>query len=218
MFRLVLLGISCVLLAACAVSNTSAPETDAKAPEVVATTACAGNSYKVVRNDTLSQIARKCKVRMQDLARANNLEPPYLIYPNQILNLPGSSGVSAYRWDFPVNTYSSYKFVAGSYGVKSLEIYGQKGAAVYAVEAGEVIFSSLTNSEFGKMVMVRHADGYMTIYAHNSNLLVRKGEQVKQGQIIANLGNTGETQVPKLLFEVRLNGKKVSADKFIQPR
>lgn len=216
MFRLVLLGISLLFISACAVTNNS---TSNKHKTITPTPSCSGGSYKVVKGDTLSQIARACKVNMQELARINQIDPPYAVYPNQDLILPGKSGsTTIYNWSFPVKDYDSYKFVLGSYGIKSLEVYGQKGTAIYAVAAGEVIFSSLTNSEFGKLVMVRHSDGYMSIYAHNSNLLVRKGEQVKQGQVIANLGDTGETKVPKLLLEVRLNGKKVSVDNFIQPR
>ena len=57
--------------------------------------------------------------------------------------------------------------------------------------------------------MIRHSDNYITAYAHNSELLVREGEEVQSGQRIANMGNTGQTDQVALEFQVRLNGNPI---------
>ncbi|MBL7714377.1 MAG: M23 family metallopeptidase [Bdellovibrionales bacterium] len=77
------------------------------------------------------------------------------------------------------------------------------GTPVYAVDRGKVIYAGNRISGYGKMVVIKHASGLASIYAHNSKLFVRAGESVLQGNRIALSGNTGKSSGPHVHFEVR---------------
>jgi len=82
-----------------------------------------------------------------------------------------------------------------------------KGTPVRAAASGEVIYASNGLADYGNLVLVRHSNGYVSAYAHNSELLVRRGDRVRQGQVVAKSGDTGSVQSPQVHFEL-LNGKK----------
>jgi len=82
-----------------------------------------------------------------------------------------------------------------------------KGTPVRAAASGEVIYASNGLADYGNLVLVRHSNGYVSAYAHNSELLVRRGDRVRQGQVVAKSGDTGSVQSPQVHFELR-NGKK----------
>jgi len=83
-----------------------------------------------------------------------------------------------------------------------IDIDAPSGAAVHAAASGQVIFAD-GHAGYGNMVIVRHVSGLVTIYAHNSRLLVHKGDPVSAGQVIASVGATGRATGPHLHFEVR---------------
>jgi lipoprotein NlpD len=94
---------------------------------------------------------------------------------------------------------------------------GKIGDPVAAAADGKVIFSNSTLPQYGKMIIVKHDDDTHTVYAHNKTLLVKDGQQVKKGQKIAELGDSGATE-PKLYFEVRSKGKPVDPQKLLPLR
>ena len=77
------------------------------------------------------------------------------------------------------------------------------GAPVRAAENGIVVFAGETVPAFGRMLLIRHAEGYLTAYAHNDTLLTRVGDVVERGQTIALAGNTGSVTAPQVHFELR---------------
>ncbi|MFZ2620380.1 MAG: peptidoglycan DD-metalloendopeptidase family protein [Alphaproteobacteria bacterium] len=81
---------------------------------------------------------------------------------------------------------------------------------VYAAESGTVIYADDGLRSYGKMVMLRHANGIVTAYAHNNDVKVRKNQQVKKGELIALSGATGGVTEPQLHFEVRRNAQAVN--------
>jgi murein DD-endopeptidase MepM/ murein hydrolase activator NlpD len=91
---------------------------------------------------------------------------------------------------------------------------GKEGSEVMAVAAGVVIWSG-KRSNYGYMVEIDHGDGYTTRYAHNKKNLVKPGDMVKRGDVIALLGNTGRSTGPHVHFEVRKDGRPVNPRKFI---
>ena len=72
-----------------------------------------------------------------------------------------------------------------------------------AAENGVVVYAGNELRGYGNLLLVRHADGWVTAYAHNDKLLVKRGEQVKRGQTIARVGSTGNVTEPQLHFEIR---------------
>ena len=91
----------------------------------------------------------------------------------------------------------------GSSFHEGLDLRARPGTAVYAAHSGVVIYAGQRLHGYGKMVIVKHATGLSTIYAHNSRLLVIRGAKIKMGQKIAVTGNTGQSSGPHLHFEVR---------------
>lgn len=85
---------------------------------------------------------------------------------------------------------------------EGVDIAARSGTPVRAAEAGRVIYASRLGG-YGKVVVVRHAGSYETVYAHNRRFRVRKGEQVKKGEVLAEVGETGNASAPHLHFEVR---------------
>lgn len=87
-----------------------------------------------------------------------------------------------------------------------LDIAGQYGTPIKASASGTVTFSGNAGDGFGNYVIISHGNGVTTVYAHCSQLLVYKGQQVSQGEIIAKMGSTGNSTGNHLHFEVRKNG------------
>ncbi|MBI2236543.1 MAG: LysM peptidoglycan-binding domain-containing M23 family metallopeptidase [Magnetospirillum sp.] len=84
-----------------------------------------------------------------------------------------------------------------------INIAAAKGTPVKAAENGVVAYVGNELKGFGNLLLVKHADGWMTAYAHADQLMVRRGDQVKRGQTIATVGATGNVTVPQLHFEIR---------------
>jgi murein DD-endopeptidase MepM/ murein hydrolase activator NlpD len=98
---------------------------------------------------------------------------------------------------------------------QGVDFAGKEGAEVVAVADGVVTWSS-SRYGFGKLVEINHGNGYATRYAHNSENLVQIGEEVRKGQTVALMGETGRATGPNLHFEVLRNGKRVNPVTFIR--
>ena len=101
-----------------------------------------------------------------------------------------------------------------SYGGKSegmqndgINIAAPRGAPVRAAENGVVAYSGNELRGFGNLLLLKHSDSWITAYAHNESLLVKRGDKIKKGQIIAKVGSSGSVKDPQLHFELR-KGKK----------
>jgi murein DD-endopeptidase MepM/ murein hydrolase activator NlpD len=87
---------------------------------------------------------------------------------------------------------------------RGIDIAGPVGTPIVAAASGVVVQAGWNSGGYGNLVDIRHADGSMTRYAHNSRLLVSNGQQVRQGQQIAEMGSTGYSTGPHLHFEVHV--------------
>lgn len=114
-------------------------------------------------------------------------------------------------WIWPTNGKLLSSFSANS---KGLKISGQIGQAIVATAAGEVVYSGDGLRGYGNLIIIKHDDVLLSAYAHNSKLLVKEGESVSQGQIIAEMGKT-DTDTPQLHFEIRRHGKPVDPLRFL---
>jgi len=100
---------------------------------------------------------------------------------------------------------------------KGVDIIGKVGDPVFASASGRVVYSGIGLRGYGKLVIIKHNQTYLSAYAHNSNLLVKEGQNVVRGQKIAEIGNTDSSQA-KLHFEIRRLGKPVDPLKFLPER
>lgn len=110
-----------------------------------------------------------------------------------------------FRW--PLRGAITTPFKAGV--SDGIDIATPLGVAVHAAADGVCIAAGETIKSYGKMVVIRHDDGFVTIYADNSELLVAEGDRVRRGQVIAKSGQTGSAPAPRLHFELRKDGQAV---------
>jgi murein DD-endopeptidase MepM/ murein hydrolase activator NlpD len=95
-----------------------------------------------------------------------------------------------------------------------MDIAAAAGTQIHAAAAGQVVFSG-TQAGYGNVVVIQHAEGYATLYAHNTQNLVSVGTTVSQGQPIATVGSTGRSTGPHLHFEVHKDGKRLDPALFL---
>ena len=97
---------------------------------------------------------------------------------------------------------------------KGMDIAGRKGAPVLAAASGRVVYAGAGLRGYGKLVIIKHNDTWLSAYAHNDNILVKEQQEVRKGQKIAEMGSSDTDQV-KLHFEVRRQGKPVDPVKIL---
>jgi murein DD-endopeptidase MepM/ murein hydrolase activator NlpD len=90
-----------------------------------------------------------------------------------------------------------------------------EGTAVRAAEDGVVAYAGNELKGYGNLVLVRHNNGFVSAYAHASELMVKKGDTVRRGQVIARSGATGTVQAPQLHFEIRKGSVPVDPMQFL---
>jgi len=111
----------------------------------------------------------------------------------------------AFVW--PVEGKVISKFSPGKNDGINIEI--SEGTSVKASAGGDVMYAGSELKGFGNLLLIKHKDGWTTVYAHLDEFLVKKGDKVKQGQPIAKSGKTGDAKVPQLHFEIRMVKKAV---------
>ncbi len=105
----------------------------------------------------------------------------------------------------------------GEEGGKGVDLAGERGAPVVAAAPGKVVYSGNGLRGYGQLVIIKHANEYLSAYAHNQKILVREGEQVSAGQKIAEMGDSDADRV-KLHFEIRQFGKPLDPLKLLPNR
>jgi len=119
----------------------------------------------------------------------------------------------ALEWGMPTNGKVIGEF-SESANRKGVDISGKLGQAVVASAAGKVVYSGSGLRGYGKLVIIKHNNTYLSAYAHNDQVLVKEGQVVTKGQKIAEMGSTDSDQV-KLHFEIRKFGKPIDPAKFL---
>jgi murein DD-endopeptidase MepM/ murein hydrolase activator NlpD len=117
--------------------------------------------------------------------------------------IPTQSVSQKFQWPLKQVQITSLFGKRGRQFHEGIDLKAKTGTSVFAAQSGKVLYSGSKIRGYGQMVVIRHEQGVATIYAHNSKLLVREGQTVKQGQLIAISGRTGHATGPHLHFEVR---------------
>jgi len=121
--------------------------------------------------------------------------------------IPGASRFSGeYAWPARGVLTSGYGWRWGRMH-RGIDIAAPTGTPIMAAADGVVEFAGWNSGGFGNLVDVRHPDGSLTRYAHNSRIMVRRGQSVQQGQLIAEMGSTGRSTGPHLHFEIHRRGQ-----------
>ncbi len=183
-----------------------------------------GVYHTVGESDTLASIADKYDADLAAIIACeyNGLQgPDYAITPGMRLIVPGGSKpyvprvVTSYTGPVPEGVQGSGLFqwpVLGRisqdywYGHRAIDIAAPTGTAVVAADDGFVSFAGWTDVGYGYLVVIDHANGFSTYYAHLSAFYVSAGQAVSRGQVIAAVGSTGHSTGPHLHFEIRYGG------------
>ena len=126
-----------------------------------------------------------------------------------------ANGDDKIEWGWP----ASGKVIAGfnETSSKGVDLSGKPGDPVLAAAGGKVVYAGTGLRGYGKLVIVKHDNSFLSAYAHNQSLLVKEGQAVSKGQKIAELGDT-DSDRPKLHFEIRRQGKPVDPGKYLPSR
>jgi len=190
--------------------------------------------HTVSRGETLWRISQNYGTSVQALARANRIPDQTKIRTGMRLYIPpsvprgtaptpdryaashprGRSGSVRLAWPVKGQLTSRYG-LRGSSHHDGIDIAARRGTPIQAADAGRVVHSDNSLAGYGHMVIVKHAGSYSTVYAHNRKNLVRVGDFVDKGQVIAEVGSSGRTSAPHLHFEVRQDGKPRNPLKYL---
>ena len=192
-----------------------------------------GVYHTVAKGDTLDSIAKKYKAKVESITGVsfNNLQPPdYKIEPGMRLIVAGGEKpyvpkvVTSYTGSVPQGARGTGRFqwpALGTltqgywWGHRALDIGAATGTPVYAADGGFVSFAGWTDIGYGNLIVIDHANGYVTYYAHLSSFRVIVGQAVQRGQLIGTVGSTGNSSGPHVHFEIRYNG--VAAEPEVVP-
>lgn len=135
--------------------------------------------------------------------------PPQLLDRKLVLAEPGAvkQAKKGIQWQWPAN--GKVEAASSARGTKGVNIFGRRGQIVKAAAPGEIVYSGSGLTGYGKLIIVKHDDNYLSAYAHNNKLLRKEGDKVAAGQPIAEMGSTGARQT-LLHFEIRRSGKPVN--------
>lgn len=219
------------LLTACGTRTTLAPVVEGwKQPS------SKSGAYTVQPGDTLYSIAWAFDMDYRDLARINHLSPNTQIKPGQRLRMhavsrkrfkapvrykPRVQVAKAYkrsppsRWRWPARGRVVERFSLRLGKNKGINIAGRIGEPIRATASGRVVYSGTGLRGYGKLIIIKHSDTFLSAYAYNKKILVREGERIKAGQTIAQMGKSykGKTE---LHFEIRRNGKPVNPLRYLR--
>ncbi len=185
-----------------------------------------GTVHVVQEGETISDLSQRYEVSVEKILQTNwGLDPDSIAAGDEVV-IPGAQpldfadrGGSLDSFVWPVQG----GYISSRYGPRwggfhhGIDIAVSTGTPVVAAKCGRVVFSGWYGS-YGNVVDIDHGSGVMTRYAHNQTLLVRRGQFVYQGQVIAYSGNTGRSTGPHLHFEIHHNDRTVNPIHYLPPR
>lgn len=126
-----------------------------------------------------------------------------------------TGALPTFRWPVRGKVVTSYGAKTNGKSNDGINVAVPEGTPVKAAEDGVVAYSGNELKGYGNLVLVRHSNGYVTAYAHASELLVKRGDTIKRGQVIAKSGQSGEVASPQLHFEIRKGSSPVDPLQFL---
>lgn len=171
----------------------------------------------------IKKVARDHGVSLEEIKQAN---PSKSLLGNEWLFIPSKVGIKYFLRDtYVIEDYSSlgrgrfiwpvpqYYKVSSHFGQRGrrhhdgIDIPAPQGTSILAVDHGVVVYADNGIRGYGNMIVIAHQDEIYTVYAHNRKNFVSKGDEIKKGQLIGQVGNTGRSTGPHLHFEIRVKNK-----------
>ena len=191
------------------VAAPAAPAPVAAAPVAVAQQPAAVATVPVTR------VAAAAPQQSARLAQATtNIDEKPLETPTKAAEATGA--LPTFRWPVRGKVVTGYGAKTNGKSNDGINLAVPEGTPVKAAEDGVVAYSGNELKGYGNLVLVRHSNGYVTAYAHASELLVKRGDTIKRGQVIAKSGQSGEVASPQLHFEIRKGSSPVDPLQFLK--
>ena len=165
------------------------------------------SSSKSRVNTTKKSVASKKKQEYGESATGQNVS-------NKTLAKKAPFSQKIAKWKWPHKGKVIARFSTAEQGNKGIDIAGRRGDKVRAAASGMVVYAGDALRGYGKLVIIKHNDDYLSAYAHNDRIMVKEQQTVKQGDVIAKMGDTDAERV-MLHFEVRFRGKSVNPLKYL---
>ena len=182
------------------------------------------SDHTVTSGETLWAISQRYGTTVAAISDANDLGSSAQIWPGQELRIPpgnrrppvghaaawtssdprGREGDLDFAWPITGRVSSPFGLRRGSHH-DGIDLRAPTGTAIHASETGRVIHSDDSLRGYGNMIIIKHAGVFTTVYAHNSENYVSVGDFVEQGEVIGEVGSTGNAEAPHLHFEIRRN-------------
>jgi murein DD-endopeptidase MepM/ murein hydrolase activator NlpD len=140
-------------------------------------------------------------------------EEPAVASPVKAAETTGA--LPTFRWPVRGKVITAYGAKANGKANDGINLAVPEGTPVKAADDGVVAYSGNELKGYGNLVLIRHSNGYVTAYAHASELMVKRGDAIKRGQVIAKSGQSGEVQSPQLHFEIRKGSSPVDPLQFL---
>ena len=195
--------------------------TESNAISATPATVVAINEPKAIREPYSDEAFKKPLPTAKPIASSTTSTPPTANTTeaankpnteNKTESKPTTESPEDIEWAWPTKGKVIANFNEASN--KGLDIAGTTGQPVNAAAAGKVIYSGSDLRGYGKLVIIKHNSTYLSVYAHNNQILVKEGQQISAGQKIAEMGSTDSSSV-KLHFEIRRLGKSVDPSKYL---
>ncbi|MEQ1707055.1 MAG: M23 family metallopeptidase [Terricaulis sp.] len=188
--------------------------------------------HTIARGESFEDVARRHNVDTRSLALLNRMQAPYRVRAGDRIVLPamareygppapspanaGEGGEAPtvhmssafFVWPLRGDIVARFGVQRGGARLDGIEIAGREGAEIVAAAEGDVVYAGSDLPAYGTLVLVRHADNYVTAYGHGRRALVREGQHVRAGQALAELGPSAEGRA-RLLFQVRRGAEAV---------
>lgn len=193
-----------------------------------------GVYHKIKRGQTLWRIAKTYGIDLELLAKANNLEDATEIKTGGLIFIPNAEKILEVEIYRPADAHVKKASIPPSvnreielgwpvngkvtspYGNRNgkkhdgVDISVPKGTPIKAAAGGIVTFSGRNFNDYGKMIVIKHNSEFSTVYAHNLENILEEGDDVKKGQVIGRVGNSGNASGYHLHFEVRKDEKPIN--------
>jgi murein DD-endopeptidase MepM/ murein hydrolase activator NlpD len=141
--------------------------------------------------------------------------PEAAVAETPVKTAEATGALPTFRWPVRGRVVTGYGAKTNGKANDGINVAVPEGTPVKAAEDGVVAYSGNELKGYGNLILVRHSNGYVTAYAHASELLVKRGETIKRGQIIAKSGQSGEVGSPQLHFEIRKGSSPVDPLQFL---
>ena len=173
------------------------------------------DSGNVAGKDLYQTTSKQSRTKQPLYSRSKTKNPAQTMKPNARPSSPSKSG---FIWPINGRVLSRFGTIGKGLQNDGINILAQKGTPVRAAQSGIVAYAGNELRGFGNLLLIKHPGGWISAYAHNSELLVETGERVDRGQIVSKVGRTGSVDRAQLHFELRRGKRAVDPERFLRRR